>query len=141
MNTNNSCGILIKQIHDELEKQTNNALRSSGLTMAQMGALLALRDKPEKQASMKELEKILHVAQSTAAGIVSRLEHKGLVEPSGDPGDKRIKIVHITIAGEDCCVDADKSMEITESKLLSGLTETERDILLALLQKIKESFR
>ena len=37
-----SCGALIKQINDELEKQANNSLRADDLTMAQMGVLLAL---------------------------------------------------------------------------------------------------
>ena len=72
-----SCGMLFKQIHDELEKRTNNSLRSSDLTMAQMGALLVLREKSDKEMPLKELERSLRVAQSTAAGIVSRLEQKG----------------------------------------------------------------
>lgn len=137
----NSCGILIKQIHDELEKQTNNALRSSDLTMAQMSALLILRQREECQMSLKELERTLRVAQSTAAGIVSRLEQKGFVEAFGDPEDKRIKMVRMTDAGKQCCGEADKSREQIESYLLSGLTGTEKDILLALLTKVRNSFQ
>ena len=34
MSNQNACGSLIKQIHDELEQQVNNALRSQGLIMA-----------------------------------------------------------------------------------------------------------
>lgn len=136
----NSCGILIKQIHDELEKQTNNALRSSDLTMAQMSALLILRQKAECQMSLKELERTLRVAQSTAAGIVSRLEQKGFVEAFGDPEDKRIKMVRMTEAGEQCCGEADKSREQIEKRLLSGLTESEREILLTLLTKVRNLF-
>lgn len=37
MSSRNACGSLIKQIHDELEQQANNALRPQGLTMAQVG--------------------------------------------------------------------------------------------------------
>ena len=32
----NSCGACIKQIHDALEKNANNALRHQDLTMAQV---------------------------------------------------------------------------------------------------------
>lgn len=88
---------------------------------------------------MKELEQILHVAQSTAAGIVSRLEQKGLVEALGDPDDRRVKLVRLTQAGRACCRDAEDNMARTEAHILSGLTETERGILLALLEKVRNS--
>lgn len=52
-------GFCIKQIHDRLEKQANNAMRSSDLTMMQVSVLLALQESGEKQMSMKELEKKL----------------------------------------------------------------------------------
>lgn len=135
----NTCGAIIKQIHDELEKNANNALRSQGLTMAQVGALLVLRDVPEGQCSLKEMEQVLHVAQSTAAGIMVRLEQKGLVEGFGSPEDKRIKMVRITPKGEECCFQAEQSMEETEKRLLSGLTETERSIFNSLLAKVRDS--
>lgn len=135
----NTCGAIIKQIHDELEKNANNALRPQGLTMAQVGTLLALKNMPKGQCSLKEMEQILHVAQSTAAGIVVRLEQKGLAEGFGSPEDKRIKMVRITSAGEECCFQAEQSMEETEKKLLSGLTETERGIFYSLLVKVRDS--
>ena len=37
-----NCGDLLKQIHDEMEKQANKMLRSQDLMMAQVCALLAL---------------------------------------------------------------------------------------------------
>ena len=93
-------GFCIKQIHDRLEKQANNAMWSSDLTMMQVSVLLALQESGEKQMSMKELEKSFGIAQSTVAGIVSRLEQKGFVEALGDAADKRVKRVHITAEGK-----------------------------------------
>lgn len=134
-----SCGLLFKQINDELRKQLNNHLRSFDLTMAQMGVLMVLGKKADKQMTLKELERDFRVAQSTAAGIASRLEQKGFIESFGDSGDKRIKIVRITEKGEQFCQDAGKHREQTEEKLLSGLTETEKEILLSLLKKVRDS--
>ena len=37
-----TCGLLIKQINDALEKRANNMLRPDRLTVTQLGALLAL---------------------------------------------------------------------------------------------------
>ncbi|MDE7219634.1 MAG: MarR family transcriptional regulator [Oscillospiraceae bacterium] len=141
MTQSNSCGLLIKQINDEMRKQANNAMRSQDMTMSQSGALLELNRAPEKQRSLKELEQSLHVAQSTVVGIISRLEQKGLVESFGDATDRRIKLVRITSAGQECVAGAEKHMEEAEKHLLSALTETEREIFYVLLQKVRNSLQ
>ncbi len=139
MTMQNTCGIFIKQIHDEMEKNANNTMRANGITMAQCGLLLTLHEAAEQQLSLKELEKSLHVAQSTAAGIVTRLEEKKLVECFGSPEDRRIKMVRITPQGIACCQRAEQNMQQAEKKLLSGLTETEREIFLSLLKKVRNT--
>jgi len=141
MDRQNSCGGLIKQIHDALERNANNAMRPMGMTMAQFGVLLALDCEEDGTLPLKALEQSLRVAQSTAAGIVARLEQKGLVESFGDPSDRRVKLVRVTAAGEACCRQAEKNMAQTESELLSGLTEAERGILLVLLQKVRDTLQ
>lgn len=141
MKDDESCGLLIKQINSALEKNANNDLRKQDLTFAQITALLAIRDCPEQKISLKELEKILHVAQSTTAGIISRLEQKGLVTGLGDSSDKRIKLVQMTPRGETCCKEAEQNMQEAEERLLSGLTETERSIFKSLLQKVRDTLQ
>lgn len=139
MEDHNLCGMLIKQIHDTLEKQFNNALRDQGLTLSKMAALLSLYKRPDKQASLKELEYELHVAQSTAAGIVARLEQSGFVQCFGDLSDKRIKMVRITSSGEECCRNADEDIIKTEKNLLSGLTTEEQKVFVELLSKVRST--
>lgn len=136
-----SYSILLKQISDEMQKNANNYLRSQGLTLAQVGALLELYHAPERRLSMKELEKRLHVAQSTTAGIISRLEQKGLAEGFGDSGDKRIKLVRITQSGIENVLDGEKEAFRTEEQLLSGLTEAERSIFYTLLKKVRDTLQ
>ena len=137
----NDCGFYIKHIHDVLQRDSNNALRKSDLTMVQVTVLLHLNDTLGKELSLKELEKRLHVAQSTAAGIITRLEQKGFVEGFGSPEDRRIKMVRITPAGMDCCHLAEEQMHEAEEQLLSGLTETEREIFHTLLKKVSDSMQ
>lgn len=136
MQKNNLCGAMIKQIHDEIEKLSNSSLRSQDLTMAQMHVLMELEAAPARQLSLKELERLLHVAQSTTAGIVSRLEQKGFVKTFGDAQDRRVKIVRITDSGLDCCANAETYIQCTEARLLSGLTESEKTLFRELLRKI-----
>ena len=127
---------LIKQIHDRLEKRANNSLRAQDLTMMQVSVLMALHYAERQQLSMKELERRFGVAQSTVAGIVSRLEQKGFVEALSEPEDKRVKLVHITQTGESCCTEATGSMQEAEETLLNGLSGEERTILNRLLSWI-----
>lgn len=133
------CGLLLKQINDELRKNANNALRSQGMTLAQLEALVELESAPERQRSLKELEQILRVAQSTAAGIIARLEQKGFAEGFGDAEDRRVKLVRLTPAGIECVRTALHFRAEAEEKLLSGLTETERTIFYTLLKKVRDS--
>lgn len=139
MKRHQECGLLIKQINDELRKNANNALRAQDMTLTQLDALVELDQAPEGQRSLKELEQILHVAQSTAAGIIARLEQKGFAEGFGDAEDRRVKRVRITPAGTACVRAALHHRAEAEEQLLSGLTETERDIFYTLLQKVRDS--
>ena len=136
-----SNGLLFNQIHDRLEKQSNNALRKKDLTMMQVSTLMTLQQAENKQLSMKELERYFGVAQSTVVGIVSRLEQKGLVEAFCDVTDKRIKLVHITSAGESCCVEAAFQMEETEKILMHGFSKEEQKELNYLLTKVIENLK
>ena len=132
-----SHAMLIKRINDDLEKRVNNALRSSDLTISQMAALQILRGLPEEGVPLKVLEHELHVAQSTAAGIVCRLEQKGFVESFGQADDKRVKVVRITEQGGRYCENADDEMSKIEDSLLAPLSKQEKDQLLRLLSKLQ----
>ena len=133
------CGFYIKHINDALQKDANNTLRQEDLTLAQVSVLLELEGAPEGQLPLKELEKRLRVAQSTAAGIVVRLEQKGFAQGAGDPEDRRVKMVRITPAGLACCANARENVRRTEEHLLSGLTAEERLTFAALLKKVSEN--
>lgn len=135
MPNDSDIGFCIKRIHDRLEKQANNAMRENGLTMMQVSVLMTLQETEGKLLSMKELERCFGIAQSTVAGIVSRLEQKGFVEASGDAADKRIKLVHITPAGENCCAEAVVHKELADQRLLKGFSEEEKEVLGKLLAK------
>lgn len=134
-----TCGALLKQINDVMEKNANNALRGQDLTISQSGVLVLLDGKLEKTATFKELEKEFGVSQPTMVGILSRLEQKKLVEILIDPGDKRIRLAHLTQRGADKCKEGYKHMKSAEELLLNGLTDTEKQEFLRLLVKIRSS--
>lgn len=141
MEESTQTGLLFKQIHDRLEKQSNNALREKDLTMMQVSVLMILQKSEGQRLSMKELERYFKVAQSTVAGLVSRLEQKAVVEAFGDPEDRRIKVVHITSSGRRCCAEAAIQMEKVEEKLLQGFSSEEREQLNLLLKRVLDNLK
>lgn len=134
-----SCGSMIKQIHDELEKRCNNALRPHDLTMSQLWMLLALDESASGELSLKEVEQILHVAQSTNVGIAYRLEQKGFVMPYNDENDKRIKRLRITSAGEERCEEAESEILLIDDAILDCFNDDERDVFVSMLKRVRSS--
>lgn len=71
-------GLLIKHIHDYLEKKANKELRDKDLTLMQVPILIKLKHSVNREMTMKEIEHRFHVAQSTTAGIVSRMKKRSM---------------------------------------------------------------
>ena len=140
MPKNYSCGTLLKQIHDIMEKNANNVLREQELTISQSGVLVLLDEKEGKTASFKELEKDFGVSQPTMAGILNRLVQKDLVEVLTDSEDKRIRKAHLTQKGADKCKEGYKHMNSAEEQLLKSLTNNEKKEFNRLLLKVRKSF-
>ena len=140
MSKNYSCGTLLKQIHDIMEKNANNVLREQELTISQSGVLVLLDEKEGKTASFKELEKDYGVSQPTMVGILNRLVQKDLVEVLTDSEDKRIRKAHLTQKGADKCKEGYKHMNSAEEQLLKSLTNNEKKEFNRLLLKVRKSF-
>ena len=140
MSNSYSCGALLKQIHDIMEKNANNVLREQDLTISQSGVLVLLDEKEGKMASFKALEKDFGVSQPTMAGILNRLEQKNLIEVLTDSEDKRIRKAHLTQKGEDKCKEGYKHMSSAEEQLLKSLTDDEKKEFNRLLLKVRNSF-
>ena len=140
MSKNYSCGTLLKQIHDIMEKNANNILREQELTISQSGVLVLLDEKEEKTASFKELEKDFGVSQPTMVGILNRLVQKDFVEVLTDSEDKRIRKAHLTQKGADKCKEGYKHMNSAEERLLKSLTNDEKKEFNRLLLKVRKSF-
>lgn len=140
MSKNYSCGTLLKQIHEIMEKNANNVLREQELTISQSGVLVLLDEKERKTASFKELEKDFGVSQPTMVGILNRLVQKDFVEVLTDSEDKRIRKAHLTQKGADKCREGYKHMNLAEEQLLKSLTDDEKMEFNRLLLKVRKSF-
>lgn len=134
-------GSLFKQVHDSIEKRANNSLRATGLTMMQLGVLMALGSAEGGELPMKELEKRFGVSQPTMFGITSRLRQKGLVELLTAPNDRRMRLAHVTPAGLSCLHDAETHIWETENLLLKGFSPDETELCRSFLIRILNNLK
>jgi DNA-binding MarR family transcriptional regulator len=61
------------------------------------GVLLRFLDQPR---AMGEVAQLMHCDNSNMTGIVDRLEERGLVQRTAASGDRRVKLIALTDAGE-----------------------------------------
>ena len=132
-------GLYFKKISDAVAKRANRSLQSHNLTLSQFHMLMALASSKEKTHSLKELEAHFHVAQSTMAGLVARLERKGMLETLSDPEDRRIKRVQLTQVGLKTSQACRADIRQTEETLVAGLNEEEKTLLMDMLRRVYAS--
>lgn len=134
-------GALLKQVDDELSREANNSMRAIDLTLSQARILDLVDHAPGGSVSLKELEQQSHISQATCAGIVARLEKKGLLEPVADPEDRRVKKTRLTKNGRDQMYAVHCYIKQTERRVFRPLSEKEKHELYTLLKKVRDGMR
>lgn len=134
-------GWFIKRIDNALEKEANQNLQALNLTMQQNRVLIHLAHAEDHTLSLKTLEEQFGAAQSTVAGLVSRLEKKGLIEAVPDPADKRVKLARLTDAGIKLHAQGRQLLVESEARLTANLSDEEREIFLSCLKKVYEAVK
>lgn len=129
----------LRHIHLKIEQNGNAVLKEYHLTLVQGQTLMYLLHQENHCSSMKALEKELEIAQSTTAGLVSRLEKNGFLEVYPDPEDKRMKWVKMTDKAQECAEKIYKMIGEVDDKIMSAFTPVEQTMFLQLLEKLEDS--
>jgi len=106
----------------------------SRLTNVQFGVLNVLADLGG--ASQRELGDALDLDRSTVAGLVARLESRGLVERGRAHGDRRRNVVRLTAAGSETLAELVPAAARVDEVLTAGLSPADRQTLRRLLTKV-----
>ena len=102
----------------------NMKMENIDLTSVQSDALIATLRTPDITAS--QLKEQLQLSQSTTAGIIGRLEGKGLIEKSGVQGDARKAILKPSKQGK-ALEEPLKNIALeTQMCLVEGMSEDEQ---------------
>ena len=134
-------GWYIKRIDNALEKEANQNLQALNLTMQQNHTLVMLVHAENHTLSLKALEEHFGAAQSTVAGLVSRLEKKGLTEAVTSPADRRVKLARLTEEGARIHARSRQDVVDAEARLTANLSPEEREVFLSCLKKVYEAVK
>jgi DNA-binding MarR family transcriptional regulator len=124
---------LFAAISRRYARESEAAATTHELTPLQAKALLAA----ESPVPMRRVAERLHAEPSNVTAIIDRLESRGLVERSPDPGDRRVKLVAATTVGRTVAADLRARMPFAAAPL-DRLTTEQRESLRGLLQLILE---
>jgi DNA-binding MarR family transcriptional regulator len=85
--------------------------------------------------AMKDLGKRMHCDPSFVTAVADMLEKRGLARRAAHPADRRVK--HLILTGEGCELKQRLEAELTaRMPWCNGLTDAEREQLLALIRKM-----
>ncbi|MDF3290348.1 MarR family winged helix-turn-helix transcriptional regulator [Streptomyces silvisoli] len=109
------------------------AADAHGLSVQQARLLGILRD---REPGMAQLAVVLDLDKSSATGLVSRAERRGLVERAAVPEDRRAVSVVLTAEGRRLAQEIAAEVERQLHQAVSGLTETNRKRLSQLASQV-----
>lgn len=128
-------GFICKRVSERMQRYSSRDLRKHGMTLVQFHVLNFLLQS-DGFVSQKDLEHYMETNHSAVAGIVSRLEDKGLVLCTRDPADKRQKLLQVTEEGRKIHAVLQQSKARFNDKMEAGLSEDEIIQLKSLLEKV-----
>jgi DNA-binding MarR family transcriptional regulator len=133
----NSVSFLLHEVARLMKRRFEEEASLHGFTMPQWRALAEIfRAEGIAQVS---LAAALDVDQMTVSGIVSRLERRGLIERFPDPNDSRAKLAKLTPAGRELVLNAKNVGRALYENALEGISQPERDIMVAQLKLIRDN--
>lgn len=114
----------VVQLANAITNYRNRKMDEFGLTSVQGDAIRAIFH--ERGITAAELKKKLNLSQSTVAGILMRLEKKGLIEKTAVDGDGRKLSLYPTAMGLKLENVLIQSALDTQGNLTQGMTEQEK---------------
>lgn len=106
----------------------------AGVTPVQFAVLQVLAAQPG--LDQRTLARAVSFDTSTIGGVVDRLEARGLLTRSHSPGDRRVRLLHLTPEGEELLADLTPSMLRTQGRILEPLSAGERKDFMRMMQMV-----
>lgn len=131
-------GYLVRRLHQIHVGLFSEACDGVDLTAVQY-AMLSVLFSGGGRFDQLSLSKAVGVDRTSGADVIKRLERRGLIAREPSTEDRRAFVVSITEAGRKVVCQVRPMMEAAQEKLVSPLTEKERDTFTRLILKMIEA--
>jgi DNA-binding MarR family transcriptional regulator len=102
-----------------------------GVTPVQYAALQAVQNTPG--IDQRTLARAIGFDTSTIAGVIDRLEARGLMQRNASAQDRRVRLLTLTQAGQRMVADVVPAMLRAQARILAPLPPAERDAFMRML--------
>lgn len=109
----------------------------TGVTPVQYAALQAIANQPD--LDQRSLARLIGLDTSTLAGVVDRLESRGLVVRNASQNDRRVRLLRLTPPGEQTLEAVLPAMQRAQQKILAPLPVSERREFMRMLKVLVEA--
>ena len=136
---NVSVTMLVVDLARLLRRRFETALAEveTGLTVGEARTLFYVwRNPGQRQAALAD---IMYVEPMTLVGYLDSLEKLGLIKRCMDPSDKRAKLIELTPEADPLLTRIGTALRNVRAKALENISESDREVLEALLQDMKDS--
>lgn len=132
-----SFGFLLYDAARLLRRDFERRAKQLGLTRAQWSVLAHLaRNEGTNQAAAAD---VLEIEPITLVRLLDRLEAAGWVERRPDPNDRRARLLYLTEKAHPILDQMFALSLETREQALIGVSEPERDAMMAMLIKIRQN--
>lgn len=114
----------IRRLHQIAVALFMQETESFGITPVQFAALQAVHNVPG--TDQRTLARTIGFDTSTIAGVIDRLEARGLTLRSASAQDRRVRLLTLTEAGQQLLADVTPSMLRAQERILAPLPEQDR---------------
>jgi DNA-binding MarR family transcriptional regulator len=110
---------------------------SHGLTPVQYAALQAVANAPG--VDQRTLAGRVGLDTSTVAGVLDRLEARGLLQRNASPQDKRVRLLTLTAGGSALLARVEPDMRAAQQRILAPLPRAERADFMRMLRTLVDA--
>lgn len=115
------------------------ATRMSGLGLTRPQARVIAYTRRYPGITQVELAEYLGVGRMAMTGLIDRMESKGMIQRADDPGDRRVKRVHLTAAAKSLQPEMEDIARELHGSAIEGISTRDLRTTVATLRKMLHS--
>jgi DNA-binding MarR family transcriptional regulator len=125
---------LIRRMHQTADAFYYDEIPHDDITPVQMAALRGIQFRPG--IDQLRLANAIKLDRTTVAGVVLRLEKKGLITRQPAPRDRRSNVLSLTVEGEKLLSELLPAADRAQRRMLAKLTPEQRRQFLDLMVRL-----